>query len=68
MNRQPIEQAHDADMRQNVAALNRAACRAREIAVQTGTQLVISRDGVVLTLEPGRMLPNAPAGQTLKQK
>jgi len=68
MNRQPIEQAHDPDIRQSMAAMNRAACRAREIAVQTGTRLVISRDGVVLTLEPGRMQPNAPAGQALKQK
>ncbi len=55
MNQQPIEQARDSDMRLSVAAMNRAACRAREIAVQTGTRLVFSRDGVVQIVEPSQM-------------
>lgn len=53
MNQQPIGQARDEDLRFTVAAMSRAACRAREIAIQTGTKLVISQDGKVQTLEPG---------------
>lgn len=45
MNKQPIEQAHDADLRFSSAALQRAALRARELATKTGTAIVVSRDG-----------------------
>ena len=47
MNKQPIEQARDADLRHTGAALLRAAERARALAQQTGTALVVSRDGVL---------------------
>lgn len=45
MNKQPIEQALDADLRLSSAALLRAALRARELAMMTGTAIVVSRDG-----------------------
>ena len=44
--------SHDADLRHSVAAIQRAALRARETARQTGTCLVVSRNGVVELLEP----------------
>ena len=52
MNKQPIEQARDADLRLAGAALLRAAERARALAQQTGTALVFSRDGVLEYLLP----------------
>lgn len=52
MNKQPIEQARDADLRLTHAALRRAAQRARELARQTGTVIVISRQGVIEHLQP----------------
>jgi LDH2 family malate/lactate/ureidoglycolate dehydrogenase len=47
MTTQPISQSMDADLRHSQAALERAAHRAREIAAQTGTAIVISRQGVI---------------------
>ena len=42
----------DADMAGVGPALRRAAARAREIARQTGTPLVIVRDGVLMEIDP----------------
>lgn len=47
MNKQPIEQARDADIRLSLVALRRAAERARKLARDTGTPLVVSRNGSV---------------------
>ncbi len=47
MNTNPIESAHDADLRAVPAALARAALRARELAASTGTPLVIVEGGEV---------------------
>lgn len=52
MNTQPIATARDADLRLSVIALQRAARRARELALQTGTAIVISRQGVIQTITP----------------
>jgi len=69
MSKQPIENAQDADLRLSVAAMQRAAQRARELAVKTGTAIVISRDGVIEYLSPtpesatpGAQQPSAPSG------
>lgn len=48
----PIEHARDPDLKLVKAALQRAAIRARIIAAQTGTCLVISRNGVVELVDP----------------
>lgn len=52
MNEQPIEAAQDEDIRLSVRALLRAAHRAREIAAMTGTEIVVSRCGVIEKIRP----------------
>lgn len=51
-NHRPIEMAKSADLRGSWPALQRAAERARLVAVQTGTALVVERDGTVQHLYP----------------
>ena len=51
-NQGPIENAQDADLRLSQTALLRAALRAREVARQTGTAIVISRNGVIERISP----------------
>lgn len=60
MNKQPIATARDADLRGSWPALHRAAQRAREVARQTGTAIVISRGGVVQQIEHPLALPEQP--------
>ncbi|SFX65565.1 hypothetical protein [Marinospirillum alkaliphilum] len=66
----PIEQASNADLRGSMSALQRAAQRARELAIQTGTALVVSQKGVIVHLHPKPdsagvlQEPNAPYGKT----
>ena len=62
MNKQPIEMARDPDLRLSAVALQRAAHRAHELARQTGTAVVISRDGVVLHVQP-KPAPSATLAQ-----
>jgi hypothetical protein len=52
MSPRPIEQARDADLRLTYLALRRAAQRARELAQQTGTAIVVCRQGVIEYLPP----------------
>ena len=52
MNKQPIETARDADLRLSTQAMQRAARRARELAAQTGTAIVVSQDGVIEYIHP----------------
>ena len=52
MNRQPIETARDADLRLSPNAMQRAAQRARKLAAQTGTAIVVIRDGVIEHIHP----------------
>ncbi len=58
MNKQPIEQARDRDLRLSQRALRRAAQRAHELAKTTGTAIVVSRDGAIEYLTPKP--PDAP--------
>jgi hypothetical protein len=53
MNRVPIEQARDSDLRLSKVALERAARRARELAARTGTALIVSRKGMIERREAG---------------
>lgn len=48
MNTQPLNQAKDEDARQVETALRRAAQKARLLAEQTHTPLVVVRDGQLL--------------------
>ena len=52
MNKQPITQAKDRDIRLSQVAMQRAALRAQDLAKATGTTIVISRDGVIEHLVP----------------
>lgn len=52
MNKKPISEAKDADLRNSQAALERAAKRARDIAIKTGTPLVIKRNGKTVAIVP----------------
>jgi len=52
MNKQPIEMARDADLRLSQQALQRAALRARDLAVQTGTVIVVSHLGALEQINP----------------
>lgn len=47
MSTRPIEEARDPDLRASWTALKRAAQRARDVAIQTNTSIVVSRAGVV---------------------
>lgn len=46
------DETQDADLRLSERALLRAAQRARELAMQTGTELVVSRNGVIERIRP----------------
>ncbi|WAR45045.1 hypothetical protein [Methylomonas rapida] len=48
MNTQPLNQAKDEDARQVEIALRRAAQKARQLAAQTDTPLVVVRNGQLL--------------------
>ncbi len=63
MNKQPIEQAHDADLRLSKVALQRAARQAHELARKTGTSVVVSRSGIVEYLSPQAV----PPGQRVQE-
>lgn len=47
-----IETALNSDLRGSWIAIHRAAARARQIAMQTGTALVVVRNGVLEHLYP----------------
>lgn len=61
MNTKPIEQAKSADLRGSWPALLRAAQRARELAAQTGTELIVMRDGVLQRIRPRQNMGAAPS-------
>jgi hypothetical protein len=52
MNKKPISESRDVALRKSEAALRRAAQRAREVARQTGTCLVVSRNGKIHRIAP----------------
>lgn len=48
----PIPASADADLRGSWAAIRRAAERARQVAQQTGTDLIVVRAGKVVRVAP----------------
>lgn len=60
MSEQPVSRLPDADMQAVPAALLRAARRAREIARQTGTAVVVVRDGKLVEERQAAADPAAP--------
>ena len=63
MNKRPIEMAHDADLRLSLHAMQRAAQRARALAAQTGTAIVVSHRGVIEQIHP----KEEPAAQNVQE-
>ena len=57
MSDEPVSKLPDADMQAAPKALMRAALRAREIARQTNTPLVLMRDGVLVEEMVTNVLP-----------
>ena len=51
-NDRPLEESKNVDLRNTRPALERAAVRARELAIRTKTQLIVSRNGVIERLTP----------------
>jgi len=60
MSEQPVSHLPDADMQAAPAALLRAARRAREIARQTGTAVVVMRNGKLVEEHPTALEPAPP--------
>ncbi|MBL8388210.1 MAG: hypothetical protein JNK17_08360 [Hydrogenophaga sp.] len=58
MNNKTIDQANNADLRGSWQAIQRAAQRARELAAQTGTELIVSRGGVMERIRPQPAQPH----------
>lgn len=50
MKAKDISEAKDPDLRASMAALQRAALQARKTAIQTGTHLIIVKDGQLLRI------------------
>jgi len=50
MKAKDISEAKDPDVRASMAALQRASLQARKTAIQTGTHLVIVKDGQLLRI------------------
>jgi hypothetical protein len=44
----------DADLKGSLAAIRRAAHRARQVAQQTGTDLIVVRGGRITRVSPGK--------------
>ena len=57
MSLKPIEKAKSGTLRHSPTALARAAERARALAIQTNTLLVVSRAGFVIEIDPRTMQP-----------
>lgn len=52
MNLRKIEQARDRNLPASMAALKRAALRARDLAKRTETSLVLAREGCIARVAP----------------
>lgn len=52
VNKRPIDEARDPDIRLSGVALKRAAKRAHELAAHTGTAIVVVRDGIIQHVLP----------------
>jgi putative addiction module component (TIGR02574 family) len=61
MSEPPVSRLQDADMQGTYAAFLRAAQRAREIAQQTGTAVVVMRDGKLVEESQTSSEPTPPA-------
>ena len=58
MNKRSIDTARDQDLRLSQPAMQRAAQRARSLAAQTGTALIVSRNGVIERINAQQETPS----------
>ena len=49
---EPLPAGANVDISGSLAAIHRAAQRARQVALQTGTDLIVMRDGQVVRVTP----------------
>lgn len=56
-----IQEAKDADLRASVAAMRRAGEAARKTAIQTGTNLVIVKDGKLTRIPAQALRESVPS-------
>jgi hypothetical protein len=61
-----IREAKDPVLRASMAALQRASLLARQIAIQTDTNLVIVKNGQLLRISPGELRQSAEANAPLQ--
>ena len=62
MNGKTLENARSSDLRGSWQALQRAAQRAREVAVQTGTAIVVSKDEKIVRRTAAELVAQSGAG------
>jgi hypothetical protein len=68
MNANDISNAKDPDLRASLGALRRAAQQARKTAIQTGTDLVIVKDGQMRRISPEELRQQAEAETSAQEK
>ncbi len=56
----PLAEARDPDLRNSLQAMRRAAARAREIAVRTGTDILVQEGSVIRRISPDSESRKAP--------
>jgi hypothetical protein len=59
MNTRDISHAKDPDLRSSLTALRRAAEQARLTAIQTGTHLVVVKEGKIVRIPPDALRAQA---------
>mgnify|MGYP006283224927 CR=1 FL=1 len=58
-----ITKAKNPDIRGSLNALRRSAAAARKIAIQTGTNLIVVKDGQLVRIPPESLQKTTPAVQ-----
>jgi hypothetical protein len=56
-----IQEAKDPDLRASAAAMSRAAAAARKTAIQTGTNLIIMKDGKLTRITAQTLRDSTPS-------
>ena len=56
-----IQEAKDPDLRSSAAAMSRAAAAARKTAIQTGTNLIIMKDGKLTRIPAQTLRDSTPS-------
>ena len=62
MNQQELSKAKDQDLISSVEAMKRAAALARQVAVQTGTAIVVSKDEKIVRRTAAELVAQSGAG------